>query len=209
MFCHITSQVTSDKHQDLLKAKGGTGFPYLVFMDVEGNVSAKPGDRTVAGFETTRSALVAFDALEAKAKKGDKAAAVDALIAGMEMGRIQAEEANARLSKLGKLPAAKQAKIDALLVASEVDALMKGVRTKPEAAEVGRKFAAMEKAGKVPTGRTALSFYAMMLEAHEADKDAKAFAATLKKLTKAAEGERNADKLLKRYEATLKKLQDG
>ncbi|MFM1870619.1 MAG: hypothetical protein RL398_41 [Planctomycetota bacterium] len=209
LFCHVTSRVETDKHQGLLQEKGGRGFPYLVFMDADGNVTAKQGERTVAGFEKTRGNLVAFADLEAKFKKGDKAAGVDALIAGMELGRYTAEDAKAMLPKLGKIPADKQAKIDGMLVNSEVDALMANVRTKEQAAEVGRKFAEMDKAGKVPSGRAALSFYSIMLETHEADKDAKAFEATLEKLKKLVEGERNADRVIKRYEATLEKLKNG
>jgi hypothetical protein len=83
------------------------------------------------------------------------------------------------------------------------------VRNKEQAAEAGRKFVEMEKAGKIPTGRTALSFYSMMLETHEADKDVKAFEKTLETLKKLVEGERNAAAILKRYETTLEKMKEG
>jgi hypothetical protein len=209
LFCHVTSRVEADKDQGLLQEKGGRGFPYLVWMDAEGNVLAKQGERTVAGFEKTRTNLVAFAEMDAKFQKGDKAAGIDALIAGMELGRYTADDAAKMLPKLGKIPADKQKKIDGMLVNAEVDKLSTTVRNKEQAAEAGRKFVEMEKAGKIPTGRTALSFYSMMLETHEADKDVKAFEKTLETLKKLVEGERNAAAVIKRYEATLEKMKAG
>lgn len=209
LFCHVTSRVEADKDQGLLQEKGGRGFPYLVWMDAEGNVLAKQGDRSVAGFEKTRANLAAFPDLEAKFQKGDKAAGIDALIVGMELGRYTADDAAAMLPKLGKIPAEKQKKIDGMLANAEFEKLSTGVRTKEQAAEAGRKLIEMEKAGKIPTGRLALSFYSMMLETHEADKDAKAYEKTLEALKKLVEGERNAAKVIERYEATLEKLKAG
>ena len=129
--------------------------------------------------------------------------------AGLELGRYGAEEAKDMMAKLGKIPADKQAKIDGMLVNIEVDGMMGSVRTQEQAVEAGKKFLVMEKEGRVPSGRTALAFYSVILEAHAAEKDAKSYEATLGVFKKLLEGERNADKILKRYEDTLAKLKKG
>ncbi len=209
LFCHVTSHVESDAYQGLLQEKGGTGFPYLVWMDADGNVLAKQGDRSVDGFAKTYKTLKDFLTLEQKASKGDKAAGVDALIAGLELGRYDADKAKELLGTLGKVPADKQKAIDGLLVNLEVDGVIAGVRSKDQAVEAGKGFLEMEKAGRVPTGRSARAFYSVILEVYEADKDAKAYEATLGVLKKLVEGERNADRILKRYQDTLEKLKKG
>jgi hypothetical protein len=209
LFCHVTSRVEGDAYQTLLQEKGGRGFPYLVWMDAEGNVLAKQGDRSVEGFDKTRKTLQAFLPLEAKAAKGDKEAGVDALIAGIELGRYDADQAKERLGKLGTIPADKQKAIDGLLVNLEVDGMMAEVGSPLQAVEVGRKFLAMEQAGRVPTGRAARTFYALILEVHAADKDAPAYEAKLEIMTKLLEGDRNAARLLKRFADTLEKLKQS
>jgi len=209
LFCHVTSHVEGDAYQGLLQEKGGRGFPYLAWMDAEGNVLAKQGDRSVEGFEKTLKTLQDFLALEAKAAKGDKEAGVDALIAGLELGRYDAGQAKERLGRLGEIPADKRQRIDSLLVNLEVDAVMADVRSQEQAIEAGKKFLAMEKDGRVPTGRTALTFYSVILEVHADNKDAKAYEASLGVLRQLAEGERGAARLLKRYEQTLERLKQG
>lgn len=209
LFCHVTSRVEGDAHQDLLQAKGGRGFPYLVWMDAAGSVIAKQGDRSVEGFQKTHKTLLDFLALEAKAAKGDKAAGVDALIAGLELGRYDVDAAKDKLAGLGKVAADKQKVIDGLLINLEVDGVMADVRSQEQVVEAAVKFRDMEKAGRVPTGRSARVFYSVILEGHAADKDAKAYEATLGVLKKLLEGERNAERILKRYEDTLEKLKQG
>lgn len=210
LFCHVTSRVEADPHQGLLQEKGGRGFPYLAFMDADGNVLAKQGERSVEGFEKTLKTIKDFFALENKAAGGDQAAGVDALIAGLELGRYDAEKATEMMGKLGKIPADKKKVIDGMLVNLEVDAVVATVRTKEQAAEAGKKLLAMEKEGRVPTGRSARTFYSLILEAHAAEKDAKAYEKTLDVLKELLKGERNAARMLKGYEDTLEKLKgDG
>jgi len=206
LFCHVTSRVEADPYQGLLQEKGGRGFPYLAFLDAEGNVIAKQGDRSVEGFEKTLATITDFRALEKKAKAGDRAAGIDAVIAGMELGAYDADQAKEKLAKLGPIPKDKQAKIDGMLVNFEVDAMMAKVRTQQQAEEAGRKFAEMEKEGRVPTGRTAWNFYAVMLAAHEAAGDAEAYEKALGVFKSLVEGQPNAARMTKRFEDTLEKL---
>ncbi len=206
LFCHVTSQVDGDAHQDLLAQKGGRAFPYLVFLDADGAVAAKQVERTVAGFVATRGKLATLAGLEEKHAAGDAAAGADALQLRLELGQCTAAVANERLSRLGPIPAAKLAALQTLIVNAEVEGLMADVRTKVEAAAAGRTFLVMAREGRIPSGRTALTFYSVILETHEADRDAAAYEATLAEFKKRIEGERNADRVIRRYEMTLQKL---
>lgn len=192
-----------------MREKGGTGFPYLVFMDADGNVLAKQGQRTVEAFEKTLQTAKDFLALEKKAKSGDRKAGIDALIAGMELGRYGPDEAKEMLGKLGPLPKDKQKVVDDMLVNAEVEEMTKGLRSQEQAVEVGKKFIKMAEDGRVPTGRTAMNFYMMMMAAQEAAEDVKGYEKSLDAFRKLVEGEPRAARALKRCEDTLEKLKAG
>lgn len=209
LFCHVTSHVEEDAHQGLLREKGGRGFPYLVWMDAEGEVLAKQGDRSVEGFQKTRATLQRFLELQRKVADGDAEAAVDALIAGIELSLYDVEQAKAKLAALGDVPADKRQQIDGLLLDLEVEARMASVRSQQQAIEAGREFLAMEQQGRVPTGRAAITFHALILEVHADAKDVKAYKAKLETLRKVLDGERNAERILKRFEARLEELEQA
>ncbi len=206
LFCHVTSQVEGDAHQDLLAQKGGRAFPYLVFLDADGAVAAKQAERSVAAFLATLGKLDELAALEARFAAGDQQAGAAALKLGLELGGRSMAAARERLQKLGDIPAEQRQALAALILNAEVDALMAEVRTKAQAAEVGRTFLVMERQGRVPTGRAAITFYSVILETHEAAADAAAYAATLEQFKRCIAGQRNADRVVRRYEATLEKL---
>lgn len=52
-FLHITTKIKGDKYQDLLREKGGRGFPTFRFLDPKGEVIGKPKGRSVASWEKT------------------------------------------------------------------------------------------------------------------------------------------------------------
>ncbi len=211
LYCNITTHVPADKDQDLLEKAGGQGFPHLVFMDSEGKVIAThEEERDAAGFAKTGKKAKAFLELKAKAAKGDKPAQLDLAIAQLELGHITAEEAQKKFAGLGKLSKAQQAKVDGLMTAAEVREILKGVtREKESQLAAGQKFLEMKKAGKAaPEGDEAQSFWILMMNYAEEQKDAATFAEALKAL-KAKYGDNpQAAQFFKTKEATLKKLQD-
>lgn len=202
----MTSQVETDKYQGLLREKGGRGFPYLVFMDAEGEVTAKQGERTVAGFQATLSALSAIADLQKKATAGDKVATVDLLLAEMTLGRLDSAAAKARAEKLGALDGERKQKLDSALIGLEVEDMMAGARTREAAAEMAEKCLAMLKDGRVPTGRVARTFYLQAMSAAEKAKDAKTYETALGAVEKMMAGQQGADAMLKRFRETLEKL---
>jgi len=53
LFCHITTRIPGEPHDELLKEKGGRGFPTFWFLDPTGKVIGEPKGRSVADFEAT------------------------------------------------------------------------------------------------------------------------------------------------------------
>lgn len=61
LFLHVTTGMKGGRYDDLLREKGGYGFPYLVFMDATGDVLLEhEGPRTVAGFRETGARAAAL-----------------------------------------------------------------------------------------------------------------------------------------------------
>ena len=80
LFCHVTSRVPTDSHQELLHEKGGHGFPYIVFMDAEGGVLAEPDGRTIEAYRKTGAECAELVKMKAEAEKGDPRARVSSLV---------------------------------------------------------------------------------------------------------------------------------
>jgi hypothetical protein len=179
LFCHITSRVATDKHQELLKEKGGQGFPYLVFMDSDGNVLAKhSGARSIKGFEATGGKAVAYMEVKKKAEGGDKAAQIDLVLAEMDLGKTTLEEGQKKLKELGELSKEQQAKLDGIATNATVMEIVKPLRRndKQGMIDAGKKFFDMKKEGKIPSGDQEFQmFWILMMDYAESVKDAKTF----------------------------------
>jgi hypothetical protein len=211
LFCHITTRVATDKHQDLLELKGGQGFPHIVFMDSAGNVIAEHEDeRSAEAFGKTGEKAKAFLALKAKAEKGDAAAAVDYTIAQLELGQIKGGEAQAKLK--GKtLSKEQQAKVDGLISTAEVREIMETVtqdKTTQEAA--AKKFIERKNAGKAAPSdeRLVQPYWILMMNHAEGQKDAALFEECLKALKDRFGSNPQAQGFFKVKDDVLKKLKD-
>lgn len=71
LFCHITSHVPGDPYPELLREKGGRGFPTFYFLDPTGKVVGEPSGRSVAAWETALKEVLP-QMPPPKAKKGPK-----------------------------------------------------------------------------------------------------------------------------------------
>jgi hypothetical protein len=206
LLCHVTSHVEGDKHQGLWQEKGGSGFPFLVFMDAEGNVVAKQGERTVAGFQVRLAACKAYLELAAKHKAGDESVAADLLIARIELDQVDFAAAKQEAETLGRVDAAKQKKIDGLLLDLEVFSIVRSARAPAAAKESGAKFLEMMKAGRVPTGPIARNFYAWILPVAEAAGDAASYEQALTGFKQFVGDNRAMQEAVELFEQRLAKL---
>jgi len=206
LFCHITTQIQGEKHGNLLEQKGGEGFPYIIFMDAQGNILAvHEEERSAAGFSKTGEKARTFVALKEKAAKGDATAKVDLILAQLDMGQIKAADADKQLKDAGTLSKEQQAKLDEILANVSVMEIVKAIESENEAKEAGKKFYEMQKAGKpAPTSDQAIQPYFILgMNAAEEAKDAATFEKDLNAL-KARFGENPQAK--KFFEAKEKKL---
>ncbi len=210
-FCHVTSKVATDKNQGLLQEKGGTGFPYFVMMDAEGNVIGKhEGERNVAGFEKTGQKAKAFLELKKKAEKGDRQARIDLLLAELELDHVTAEEAEKKIKEIGKLSPDQQTRLNGLLAGAAVKEVLKTVNDKPSQIEAGKKFLEMKKAGKsAPTSdRELQAYWILMMNYAETQKDVATFEEALK-ILKAKFGDNPSTKrFFDTKDEILKKLKE-
>ncbi len=183
LFCHITTRVPTDPHQDLLQEKGGRGFPFLVFLDAEGSVLGKvQGARTVEGFRESGEKVASFMALKRKAEGGDKVAGVDYLVSQIELGMIEGDAVEGKVQALGELTPEQHAKLHPLLNDVQIHAIMKGVNPQDREAVLGagKRFLEMMQAGKLPHGKQESQFFwRFIMEYAEKQKDAAAYEAGL------------------------------
>jgi hypothetical protein len=97
-YLHVTTRIKGRKEDGLHGEKGGRRFPYIVFLDEEGEVLAVPGDRTIAGFERTlKEDVRRFLDLRASARSGDPAARIDFALLECDLGRISLTDLQQRL----------------------------------------------------------------------------------------------------------------
>jgi hypothetical protein len=211
LFCHITTRVPTDKHQDLLEKKGGQGFPHIVFMDADGNVLAEHnGARSAEAFGQTGKKASDFIALREKAAKGDAAAKADYLAAQMELGHVDEAEADARLKDLQKLTPEQRKKFDGLKSALAVKKVMEGVDSEQAADEAGKKFLEMKKAGRPepPADEQAQPYWVLMMRAAEKAKDVETYETALKALKARFGSNPRAQGFFKNAEKTLEGMKE-
>lgn len=155
---HNTSRVEDEKYPNLLREKGFSGFPSLCFMDAEGNVLVKQGERSVKGFRATLARLEHLAELKAKLQKGGGAELErDVFLAELELQSLRADEIKQRMEKM-HLDKADLARVDAFLVDAEIRDLRARSRELGQAA-VTEAIAAMAKAGREPTADGASMFW--------------------------------------------------
>jgi len=212
LFCHITTNVPADKHQDLLEAKGGQGFPHIVFLDGAGNVLAEhQGSRDAEGFSRTGGKAKSFLDVRAKAEKGDKAAEIDYALAQLELGQIKAAEATERL-KGRKLTKEQQAKLDTLAAAAEMQEIMATITPEPETqTAAAKKFLEMKKAGKPAPEDDQLFqvYWILMMNLAESQREVALFEECLTALKGRFGKLPQAAAFLKAKDEALKKLKEG
>lgn len=211
MFCHITTRIEGRKYDDLLSKKGGTGFPYLVALDANGDVIAQlEGGRTVEGFRAMMAEGAKFVALRGKEKKtlDDE---IFLLEHDISMGNADLAAAKARMAALKGLNEAQKKELDGALLGLEIKAAMPTSRDpaeqKAQMVAAGKSFAAMWAAGREPTADASIQpFFIFMLDYAESEKDAALFEKALDKLRAKFGSNPQAAGFFKKQDARLEAL---
>lgn len=211
LYVHITTMIPGEKYGNLLEEKGGTAFPWLVFMDATGEIILEhEGPRSAEAFGKSGAKAKDWLALKDKADKGDKPASIDFAILQLGMGKVKAAEAQKTIAAAGSPSKEQQAKLDAELVNAEVREAVTALRSDEQASELGKKFYARYKEGKAaPTADNAFqSYYILIMNAADEAKDAATFEATLKSLKEKYGAMPGAAAFFEEREGRLKQLQE-
>ena len=212
LFAHVTTQIATDKYQNLLSEKGGGGFPHIVFMDSEGNVIAKHESfRTAAAFAETGKKAKLFLDLKARAKKGNRKAKIEYALLSLEMGALKVADAEAKFKKLGKLSKEQQARLEAAKADAGVKEVLEGIRSREESQKAQETFYGWFKEGRPgPTGEQEFSsYYQMVLQAAERNKDAVSFEKALTTLKERFGSNPSTKRFFGAMEKKLQELRAG
>ncbi len=210
LFFHVTSGLADDPYQNLLAAKGGSGWPFVAILDATGRVLAHhEGQRETAQFERTlaRAAETAASLakLERLAEGGNVTAAGQLLELNINLGHVDAEAARGRLARLDALPKADRDRLEKQIIKAEVASIQitatSDVKTQIAA---GEKFAEMVAANRIPEDADAMFFWYFTAMYAEHAVQTQLYARALEGLRH--HEERLGASLLESMEKTLKKL---
>jgi len=215
-FLHVTTRVDTDKHQDLLQAKGFRGFPSLCFMDEAGDVIAKhSGPRTLDGLDGTASSAGEYLALRERASTGDAAATAQMFVKNLELGHYSFSDGMLRLAVFAsELDAATVAAAESTLIEVQIQEMAKALRDKDlerEAymAQYAEIMSMFFRADRMPSGRTAMNVLMGTMNHAQANKDVGLFERALSRMKQEADGDQRYDRMVSHFENQLQQLRDS
>lgn len=215
LFAHVTTHIEGRKNDDMLGKKGGQGWPHIVALDANGDVTAKAGGRSVEGFAAMIESGKKYTAIATKAEKtsDDK---LFLLEHALDMGSVDAAEATKQLAAIEGVAADKKKGVEArifdLAIAGEVPKTRLG-REEFEKFRIdaGKKFAGWMKEGKEPSGSNPgiyARFFEWMMAYAESEKNADLFETCIDKL-RAKFDNPNAKKFLDAQQKKLEEMRKG
>lgn len=208
-YLNVMTRIEGRKHDDLLSDKGGRGFPYLVWMDAEGEVIATQGDRTVGGFESTLGLLDQRAALKAKADGGDATAKIDLMILDTQLGQMDFDELDGELETVTLNDAQKKTfqQLKANAVVKDTLAMLRRARgDKAAMAEAGKEFYGLYKTGVHPTGPLETFYWDMLRQHAEANKDVQLMGDAVGRLKVLLKDNQRAGPYIEKWEKTLAEM---
>ena len=150
-YLNIMTRIEGHPHDDLLREKGYGGHPTLAFLDPEGNVLARPRERTVESFERTLVAIGEYAALEARVAAGETGLAYDRFILEYELMKLRGSAVTRTGKALRGLDEAQQAKVDAIVLGVEVsDLILKSLGGPAEVNAAGKRMLEILDGGRCP-----------------------------------------------------------
>ena len=208
------SRIPDRKNDALLRDYGGTGFPYLIYMDADGNKIGKPTSRDMDAFKAGASAANDLLNLRNKVAKGVPGLEAALLLAELQMDAVKFEDATDRRKALKKprKGAKKWAdqiqEIDALLLDLEINTLISSTRRDKEAwPKTEALLYEMASEGKFPS-KFNRSFWSAVLTASKARKDSAMFQKGYDAFMKAYGENPRYQKMLESMKADLDALKE-
>ncbi len=209
LFCHLTTHIDGNPHENLFREKGGSMYPYMAFLDAEGHVLAVQTERSVDGFRKTLDGdVAAFRALCEQAAAGDADARRALFAKRVELRHFDDfDAAHAELAALAGLDDATRAKLDQQLVDQEFNLILGTARSAEDAPAAGARCLPMWQKHRIPSERFAPYFWFFLASDAVQQKDADRLAEAIGKLE--ATGSPRAETYLPALRQALAKLRAG
>lgn len=171
LFVHNTSRVEGEPYGKLLSEKGFNAFPTLCFMDAEGNVLFKQGERSVEAFQKSQARGQALLDLRKQAAGGGGAEVQKKLfLTELDLGLLSVEQIGQR-AKTFTLSKDEQAKVDGKLTDAEVAAVLAKARELGQDG-VAKALLAILESGRQPSEEMGQRFWVVLLGHASSKKDA-------------------------------------
>ena len=161
LFMHNTSWVDDEPYPNLLREKGGNGWPTSAFQVADGSLLTQvllEDQGSVEGLQKTHQKLLDWKALKARVdageQGGDESFAKQLFVTEITLGMLGFEKARERLATLSDLTDPERRQFDATLVNMEFIAILAGADESRESQiAAGEKLVGMFNPGPTPTCR--------------------------------------------------------
>src|SRR5262245_49954511 len=137
-------------------------------MDEDGEVLTRQGDRSVAGFQKTLDSLAAWMAAKKKVAGGDAKAKKDLFLAEVQLGKLKAADAKAKVGAMG-FSAEELKEVNLAILGLEIKEVMDSVRSKTAV----KKLLPYKDRAATLTGPTAERYWQMLSDWAKGENDKK------------------------------------
>lgn len=213
LFMHNTSWVDDEPYPNLLREKGGNGWPTSAFLAPDGSLLTQvllDDQGSVEGLYKTRDKLLNWQAMRAKVENGDEALAKDLFITELTLGMLGFEKARERAQELQGLSDAEKRQFESTFVNMEFLGVLAAADESTESQiAAGEAMFRMFEGGRIPNNRQIISYWQFIFDYLEAKKDADNFEKVMVRAKQIMEGDRRAARYVQQIEARLKALRGG
>ena len=207
LFRHARTAASTGESDELLRAKRGTAYPHLVFLDEKGAVLDVPREHTVRNLAETWQALSILRRLQPA--KDDARAQSAVLLAKVRLRRLSVAEAVSKRSEL-QMTKVQDARFREAIADLEIETVLAEARRTRDFAGVGPRFAAMLEAGRIPAASNNANRFWSQLMAHAQDKrDAKLYARSYGAYRELLGDDPRHARQFARFDAILEALKNG
>ena len=202
---HITTRIEGRKDDELLSDLGGNSFPWIVFLDAEGEIVGRhAGSHTVEAFSRTDRNVRRYLDLRKKAAAGDATVELDKAILECTLGLTEFYELEEAVEGR-KLSADQQKAVELCRVNAAVAEGLQLARA-GSVDDAVEEFVEIYRKGVYPTQNTAGFWYRLALHASKQG-DAALLEASIAGIRKAfGPGDERMDKILAVLESKLAEL---
>ena len=210
LFLHNTSKVEGEPYPNLLREKGGNGFPTVSFMDHTGRVLYQQPFKKLdlPELEKSFSRLQSWKALQTL-DEGDGRNARALFLMEMDFGMHEFEGAAAQMKKLGDKITAKDKKwLTPKMVELEFLSHLKtiDVANQKTLVAAGAKFVGMMEKDRIPQGDQKTTFWQGALKYAHSKMDVDLFEKVLNRGKKELVGDFRLQRYLKNVEKQLEQM---